>query len=399
MVTLSPQCILESQELLDKAAILARGGASQRLEAQALIQKSKDVRANGISSDEARAMYTRALVEKYKEPKPNNTEYRTSFDQYISGKIEEGTKEYRDFLAGTQSVSYTAGNVGGFTIPMEYDPTVRLAMAITDPLLDENVCDFTMTDGPLQPSQTSGWDLSTIIASILAESVQQLPQATPAVLGSVLRNNIVFRTAFSASQESEQDIPDFPGKVLQATGVALARAIGKSIISGKGGTDINGLCTGMGVPAVTNQTPGVLKLTDITNIYYSVNRWYRYQPKTAWLCTEPIMKMIRNMVDNQGRPLLDLQQEKEILLGKPIIECPSLASAFNISLGSVGGIVFGDLSHLVVRASRPTLQRVTQQTTSDITSGRSQWIGRMRADAAYFSPSSTFPPMVLAAIS
>jgi hypothetical protein len=58
--------------------------------------------------------------------------------------------------------------------------------------------------------------------------------------------------------------------------------------------------------------------------------------------------------------------------------------------------MFGDLSHIIVRASRPQLQRATELSEADVTKGECLYIARMRADATIFDASQgNNPPIVL----
>jgi HK97 family phage major capsid protein len=392
---LSKLAILEISELSDRAERLARGGASERAQAQVLMQRIGTIEKRGISSDEVRSEYSTALSDSLKPRKVGDAAYRTMFDKYVRGNI--GEREMRDFLSGSSALAYTAGNQGGFTVPMEYDSTLRVAMAQVDPVLDESVCDFSMSDGPqLAPEQISGFDLSTISGQLVGESQVQNPQAIPTVFGKTLNSNFIFKASFGASLESQQDVPNFPEKIAQAVGVALSRTISQHVMTGRGGsTDILGITNSLGAPTVTNTTPGKIVLGDLTNIMFSVNRFYRNQPKCGWLCNDQAYKLIRNATSTDGVPLLNVHHNDEMLLGKKIYISPSLS----IASAGVGLLLFGDFSHLVVRASRSTVAPYMQQAQADISKGSNLWIGRCRADSAYFDASGgNFPPIVLASI-
>src|SRR6202035_5756348 len=116
-------------------------------------------------------------------------------------------------------------------------------------------------------------------------------------------------------------------------------------------------------------------------IFFSVDRWYRNQPKCGWLMSDNAYKYVRNATDNQGRPLLDMQDDEERLLGKKVYVAPALLNAY-FSLG-VGVILFGDLSHIVVRASRPSLH-MKSELPGIIEKGEDIYLGRMKADATLF---------------
>jgi len=394
-MTLSNKAILEISDLSFRAETLAKGSASQRAQATVLLGRIANIRSIGLSSDEMRVQYAGALGEELGLHK-NAAEHRARFDKYLAGKLSE--VEMRDFEAGTQSLTATQGAGGGFLVPFAYDSVVREANAQVDPVLNPTIVDFSMTSGPfLQPEQVSGFDLSRISAAVVGESAQQTAQVIPTVLGATLRSDITFRASFGASIEAETDIPAFGEKIVRAASVALARKIGYSVLVGRGGGDISGITQNLS-SSLSNTTGGKLVLADLNNIYFSLGKFYRAAPKCGWLFSDMAYKQLRNAVDTSGRPLIDVENDREMLLGKPVFNCPSLAATYS-SLGVVGAILFGDLSHIVVRASRPTLQRTVQQTVTDITRGECLYIARCRADATLFDPSSGgTPPVVLATI-
>jgi HK97 family phage major capsid protein len=398
-MSISGKALLEISELQNKAERLSRGSTSDRAQATALLGRIKSIRTIGLSSDEMRVKYVEALGEEVGvRRKPDDAEYRTLFDKYITGNLQADGREFRDFLAGTQSITYTQGPQGGYLVPFAYDSTVREAMSQVDEILDPDVTDFTMTDGPfLQPSQVSGYDLSTVSGQLIGEAAQQTAQVIPPVGGATLRNNLVFRATFGATLEAEQDIPDFASKIVRAASVALARTIGLHVLTGRGGADITGIATTL-TSSFTNGTSGKITLIDLNNFYFGVNRWYRKSPKAGWLVSDGVYKFLRAATDGSGRPLLDVIDDQEVLLGKPVYLCPSLGATY-LSLGLTGALIFGDLSHIVIRASRPTIQRTTQQAITDIARGECLFIARCRADATVFDPSNgATPPLVLATI-
>jgi HK97 family phage major capsid protein len=400
-MSLSRKAIFEIQQLSSRSEELARGSASQRKEAEILQKRIDSIHKTGMSSDEMRAGYCETLVESI-SPKEADAEkrYVEAFHAYLRGDDTKLRKfiERRDFLVGTTSISYTESAAGGVMVPFSYDGILREAETQSDDIF--GAASFSMTPGPtLQPEQISGYDLSTISAQLIGEATQQNPQTIPTVLGATLKNNLIFKASFAASWEAEEDIPSFAEKITRAAAVALFRKIGQSVISGRGGTDINGIVASMGGASQNNTAAGTISLTDILSFYFAVNRWYRAQPKCGWLVTDSVYKMLRAATDYDLRPLLNVERDTETLLGKPIFICPSLATAFS-SIGLKGSLIFGDLASIVIRASRPTITRNLESGQSDITKGEALWIGRCRADAAYFDPSGgSAPPLMMAAIS
>ena len=394
-MSLSNKCILEISELSSQAERLAQGSATDRARATVILQRITNLRTIGISSDEIRFKLAEALSDEVAPKKLDKIEHRARFDKYLAGRTTE--KEYRDWMAGQETITWTTGVQGGYAVPQEYDDTLRQAMAQVDPVLDDKITSFTMTPGPwLNPGRIVGYDVSTITAQLVGEGVQQTAGSVPPVLGAQLRADRIYKITFGATQEAEQDIPDFGSKIVRAASIAWARRIGKSVIAGQGGTDIAGVVQALGTATVTNGTAGKVVNTDVTNAFFAVNRYYRNSPKCGWLMSDSAYKLVRNAVDNSGRPLLQFENAEEQLMGKPVYVTPSLANSTFSSIG-VSFVLFGDLSSIVVRASRPSIQRVTEASIADITRGESAYVCRVRADAAYFDPSSgVTPPLVLA---
>lgn len=395
---LSKQCVVEITELSRRAETLSRGSTNERKQADVLLQRIGNLKQVGLSSDEIRAQYADGLLESLTpRTRPDDAAYHSRFERYIAGKLDDA--EFRDFLAGQQTIYWTQGVAGGYLVPFAYDSLLRESMSQVDPLLDENVCDFSMTNsGTLLAEQVSGYDLTVASGQLVGESVQQNPQAIPSVAGATLRSNLIFKASFAASIEAETDIPDFSQKITRAVSVALARTIGQHVLTGRGGsTDIVGIATQSLSSSVTNATQGTIVLGDLNKIYFGVNRWYRAAKKAAWLMNDGAYKLVRAAVDNQGRPLLNIERDGEVLFGKPVYVSPSLGIL--ASIGVTGAIIFGDLGHIVVRSSRPAIQRAIQLGQADITKGECLYIGRARCDATLFDPSNgVFPPVILATV-
>jgi HK97 family phage major capsid protein len=401
---LSNQAILEISDLSHRAERLAKGSATERKQADILVQRISSIKQIGISSDETRVRYAHALSEELNPTKSDfESRYKQAFLKYITAPKSTCETELRDLLSGTQSILYTAGPAAGFTVPMQTEKEIFEAIAQTDSLLSEDVCSFSVENSPtLQPKQLTGYDLSTVSAQQILESNQQLPQSFPAVAGRTLRNNIIFRTAFGVSWESDTDIPDLLGKVARAAGVAFARELGQQSIVGNGTTSMQGILTALPTPSFTTAATAFhtgLAYTDISGIFFALNRIYRSSPKCAWLMHDTVYQRVRQSIDNANRPLLDMTEDGERLMGKKVFICPSLPALSGFSLGTNSTIIFGDLSHFFIRCSKPTLQRVTQASIADITTGRSQLVGRIRADAAVFDPSNgSAPPIITATV-
>ena len=431
-MALSKYCVVEIQDLSFKAQKLARGDAKDRAEAQVLQQRIATLRDTGISSDEARAMYAEGIKDELKFPEAR---YGKAFWGWFTGKDPEGKevrailagpggREMRDITTGTsggpfggqETITWTSGASGGYTVPIEAYDAVIEGLAQVDPLLDKDVCGFEVSPGPyLNPKMVAGYDLTQIAAARVAESTQSAdqgleqpgnnPQGWPTVSGGVLRSNIIYRLLFRASMEAETDIPALAAKLGRALGVAFGRALGRDAILGSGASGVpQGLYTAL-TPSVTigtgtvqvgsTQTTGNITNTDIDAVFFKVNRIYRDSPKCSWLMPDSVYQKIRNATDNQGRPLLKMDDDKEVLMGKRVLVSPSLPLVGGSPVQN-GALIFGDLDHFKVRISRPTLQRLKERFIDFYGVG---YVGRVRMDSLLFDPSGgTQPPVVLATV-
>jgi HK97 family phage major capsid protein len=68
---------------------------------------------------------------------------------------------------------------------------------------------------------------------------------------------------------------------------------------------------------------------------------------------------LRSLSDKQARPLINIVNDRETILGKPVFISPSIPS-YSTSPLVVGKLLFGDLSHFVARISPLSIQRRTQ---------------------------------------
>ena len=301
-----------------------------------------------------------------------------------------------DIVEGTQVPTYTAGSEGGYTVPNEFSDTLMFGIAKYDPLMDENVVTLLQSKTlQLRPWHQPSWDLSTFKAVKVSEAAQQTPLSVMNASTSGL-NGYMYRATLDASFELEAD--DFQPTIDQigeAYKVAFARGIGQDLVIGNGTSAPQGLLTAAVNSGVTLSTGFTGHNSNTENdqfqaAYFSVDAAYREAPKCAWAMSDPTYQWIRKLTDSQGRPLLEIRKDKEMLMGKPVYICPSVPSV-NSSLGSYGKIIFGDFSRLVVRCSRMVIAR-DLQAPGYVEYGKALYIGRMRADARIVDPTNGAVP-------
>lgn len=335
-----------------------------------------------------------------------------------SGHTDEKSSECRQFFsdlfknrevrtvtpmeAGAQTPTYTAGSEGGYTVPQEFHNEVIVGMAQFDPLLNKDVVTLIESgDGSLRPYNVPGWDLSTFKATKVAEGVQVVAPPTPPTASTTILNGYKFMAALPVSIELEEDaFTSMQSLMSTAYSIGFARGIGVDLAIGNGTTAPQGALTGAHDSGVTTAGAGgsALVLNDFENVYFTVNRFHRAAPKCGWLMNDAVYQMARKAVDGNGRPLISIVKDEEVIMGKPVYVSPSLP-LYNASLGtqSAGSFcVFGDLSKLLVRVSKLVVKR-SWQAPGYVDKGLALYTGIMRCDSKVFDPTAgSVPPLVSA---
>jgi HK97 family phage major capsid protein len=310
------------------------------------------------------------------------------------------TREVRDVTpmeAGTQSITYTAGSLGGYLVPQEFHDEVLFGMSQNDPLLDKNIVTLIESaDGALRPYTIPGWDLSTFSAVKVNEGAQHPAQAPPTVSGTIL-NGFKYVASLPITMELEQDMFEATqGLMSRAYSTAFARGIGADLAVGDGATGPQGIVNAPNV--FTTASPTAIVLNDIEGVYFKLNRFHRAAPKCAWAMNDAVYQLVRKAVDTVGNPLLKVIHDRETLMGKPVYVTPSLP-AYNASLPTQSNgsfCVFGNLEQLFVRVSHLSVTR-SRQAAGYAEYGKALYTGIMRADSKIFDPTAgSVPPIVSA---
>jgi HK97 family phage major capsid protein len=373
MITQNP----ELRSVIDEA---------ERLTAQASVSKRDEQRLNFLLAKMA-ALRNGALA-------PSETRNKF-FADLFTGIIETRA----GFVEGTQTISYTAGQEGGYLVPQEFAKESIDAMSLVDPLLDESVVTLVRSgNGSLRPYPVPGVDLSTYEADQVGETSDAAEQTPPAI-AQVALGSYTYRCRLGLSMELETDMFQPAAAMMQKIfSVGWARAIGKKLVAGNGSTAPQGIVIGSTDSGVTSSVSDGATATDIENVFYSVDAFYRNSPKCAFLMNDAAAKIVRKLVDDQHRPLVNLQDGLEYLMGRRLLISPSLPG-YNASLGTqaAGSLcVFGDLSHFVVRVNTPSISR-NVNAPGFAENGRALYLGLMKADAKVIDPSAgAVPPIVSA---
>lgn len=367
-------------------------------ELRAAISEAENISAKPELSkrDETRINVLLAKIAALKQAAMAPDDYvKRWFNAFMKGgAVPESPEQRAAMLAGSQTITYTQGAAGGFLVPTEFNDALVYGLAQVDPLFDKNAVTFIKSKGfALRPFKAPAWDLSTIIATKVTEANQQADGAVQAVATQQL-NSFTYRTTLAASFEFEED--DFEPtmeQMINAFEWSFARGIGADLINGNGTTAPQGIVTGAVNSGYTTATTGKISLTDILSIYFALNRIYRVQPKCAWVMNDTVYQFVRAAVDGSQRPLLNVNKDKETLLGKPVLISPTMGSTPNSK-----GIIFGDLSRYFVRVSDVSVTR-NLEAPGYIEKGIGLYTARLRCDAKILDPTGGgVPPIIYATL-
>lgn len=404
---ITEKAVLEARQLTDRAWKLAQGSASDRKEADVLLAQAAIVRETGFSKEERDQMEQRAILA------AKETRYSADFLSYVRGKKPEAEMRFsfNEYWGRPTSQSYTGGDLqggtssgvaGGYTVPVEFQTKMLNAMAqYTDLMHPELVTLDVSRDYSLRGKVFPAWDLSTYKARRVSDVTQVSPNdaAIPAAYAKFEVGKI-YKTSLAIALELEQDSAA-DGNIIEsltkAYGVAFGRGIGSDLIGGNGETG-SGLLAG----AVDSQYNEPLTLDFLYDLYFSLNRYHRASSRCAWVMHDDAYNTIRRLKDNNGRPLISIDEDGEKIFGKRVVVSPDMPNSAATSSPAVSGkVIFGNLEHFIVRISSMTVTRSLQSGlpngVGDVTRGECLLNGRMRADSVVLDASNgAVPPVVFA---
>jgi len=241
--------------------------------------------------------------------------------------------EARDQEAGTQSISYTQGTLGGFFVPAGFVYDIEVATKYFAPLLDGSVVNlFETATGQVLPYPTS--NDTNQAWTILGESTQVSdngtnanyptvgtpPSANP---GNVLAGQITFnawkgttglvRVSLELLQDSAFNIERY---LANAFAIRLGRGYEYYLTLGSGSNQPKGLITAIqasGAVPITaigsstndgnaaNTGANSIGTDDLINLEHSVDPTYRRNAK--YMFHDDTLRFLRTLKDKFGRPL------------------------------------------------------------------------------------------------
>ena len=293
---------------------------------------------NSFTPEEQRAA-NRAIESTLSREERKVRETESFCDFIRTGKVEHRT------YAGLDSLV-----LANDFVPVEYYRDLVNGIAQVSELMSrENVFLLETENGRQTP--VPGFDLTSITSSIVGQNTQNDPTSNPTVYQSVLGAYSFKTSPVGVSIELQSDsFADISSLIGEAFAQGIARGVGGKLVNGNGTTEPQGILTAAANSNVTTAAAGAIGATDISSIFFALNRAYRNSPKCAWLMNDTTYQHVRTATDANGRPLLNISRDGETLMGKKVLISPDMPSA----PGSKG-IVFGDLSKFCVRIAKNSM--------------------------------------------
>lgn len=289
--------------------------------------------------------------------------------------------ETRDQEAGTQSITYTQGTLGGYFVPAGFVYDIEVATKYFAPLLDgSTVKVFETATGQVLPYPTSNdtnqaWTIlgeSTSVSdngtSANYPTVGSAPSANP---GNVLAGQITLnawkgttglvRVSLELLQDSAFNIESY---LANAFAIRLGRGYEYYLTNGSGTNQPKGIITAVqasGASPITaigsssndgnaaNTGANSIGTDDLINLEHSVDPTYRRGAK--YMFHDDTLRFLRTMKDKFGRPLWQpsvKDGDVDTINGYPYVINQSISKI----AASATSVVFGDFSKFLVRKVR-----------------------------------------------
>lgn len=383
MTQLTPAAQVEVHEIVSRAQVLARGGQSDRKQADALLSDASTIRKSGLSSDEARRKYSNAVAATlglpetdYSKKAQEQRHCEKVFREFLSGR---GDAELRDMSVGSESISYTQGADGGFLVPQSFYDSVILGMTQLSPLLDPANVTIRNSDNG-RPMGIAGMDLTGITSTIIGENTKTVKAAPPTMTQKMLGAYTFKTSPIGVGLEFEQDsFVDVMQLLATAFSVGLARGASVYLANGTGISQPTGLVVAAGNPGVQTALPTVIDVDELLSVYHSVDSYHRNSPKCAWVFSDPQWRLIKQTAAHLGGSGLSSwklaleHSGDETLFGKKVLLDP------NFSSGPSSKFVFGDLAYYAVRIGGG--MRVRRNMETQIEFGEALYTAQLRVDS------------------
>ncbi|HET9396874.1 MAG TPA: phage major capsid protein [Nitrospiraceae bacterium] len=285
-------------------------------------------------------------------------EYARAFESYLRYGMVDMPAEQRNLLGqGFNRAQSTSGSAGGYSIPQGFAGQVELAEKAFSNV--EEVASVITTDkGNNIPWPTVNDTSNT--GELIAENTGAASQ------------DVTFGTATLAAYYFSSKIILVSWELLEDTGVNLEALIGEIagqrlgrikntyMTTGTGSSQPHGIVTGSTL-GVTAAAVAAITHSELIDLEHSVDPAYRKMEGTGFMFADSTLKLIKKLVDSEGRPLWlpgIAVREPDTVLGYKYVINQDMATA----AAGTKSVLFGHFPSFKVRKVRDNqLFRVTDK--------------------------------------
>jgi HK97 family phage major capsid protein len=343
---------------------------------------------------------------------PIETRAKASYMKKLFDLKHGGNSRAIEFRAGEAEGNLlsqigTYSGLGQF-VPTAFYADVFAAMAIADPLLNDDVVTMIYSE-KANPMHIGSYDDIANVAVQINEAADETGnQVLLGNPGGVKLGAYSFRTPIHKESmeiyEDQAALGNAYNLFAKFAGNRMSRGISAKMINGTGGgTQTQGILaalTALSVTGVTatgsaNNTGGAetgtttIGSADIASLYFQVNEAYRQSPKCVFVMNDSTMQYLATLVTKQGLPLVSFTAGIPTIMGKRVCVSPSMPV-----LGASNVVVlFGDFSYWCSRIVTDDLTRIRVLKETYVEQGLIGFQMFMRADGvlAYTGAASHSP--------
>lgn len=315
----------EAKHLLDTAAAENRDLTAEENETYERISAELDQRAQVIEqlkNDEERAARLDAVAAEVRtdEVPAGDDEDVEAIRSLARGEIRSHTFEKRDVLTSST----------GSPVPTSFFDSVILRARLVGPMMDPNVVTVLNTAGgeTIQVPRLNAYSSSATVTPQAESFTEQDPTFQNFVELKAFKYGFLIQLSREMLEDSGVDILGF---LAEQVGNAVGFNVNNALTNGTGTVQPQGIvpAAGSGITGGTGVT-GAFTADNLIDLYYSLDGAARLLPGLAWQMSGATVGAVRKLKDQQGQflfsPSLSADQ-RDMLLGVPIIENPAIAAA------------------------------------------------------------------------
>lgn len=275
--------------------------------------------------------------------KQQEAAYRSAFEAFTRRGISGLDNEQRQLLMANQAEvragATSPGSAGGYMIPTETLNRITETMKAFGGILGAANVITTASGNPLNwPTNND----TSNVGAILAENAQITEQDVTLgqkTLGAFTYTSKLVRLSLQLLQDNAFNMDSW---LIQKLGERIGRAAAAHLATGAGTTEPEGLFTNAtaGVTGAVSAT-AVVTYNDLVDLQHSIDVAYR--GNAQWALSDTALKMVRKLVDSQGRPLWEPSLQTGVpstLLGAPVL----IDNGIPVPAASAKSIGYGDIN-------------------------------------------------------